>query len=907
MEKKWHALELSEIEKQLNTSLEGGISVKEARVRLEEEKRRSDGERFSLFVPKKANLFVFLLSFLKTPSVLILIVLSFLSYILGASLGGLMIFLTAAAGALICGAISSSSVKRQADMLEYASPMVKVKRGGSIFFTDGRNAVEGDIILLSRGDILPCDARIISSGDLTVKELIHTKSGIRNRTVKKQGGITVSNDSDAPNACNMLYAGSAVTEGEAVAVVVSTGENVYLAKYCGDSLLRIASFSESEKTEFEYLFRKIFFASAVSLAVLSLLSIITMHGENFLSTFLMMLASISMISPEVVKTVKSNIFSSYLDGASRSERKTADTSAYIRDIRAFETLSDVTELVLLGRAAFSYGIYRVRNLCISGGEITDGVVDNEAKSRLVSYIYTYIKALDECGLKTELVLDGIRDSLFEYLKNSRFDKKGVDLILNSLFFAPNGSATSGYACAETPEGAYRLILTSDREVLSFCSSFRKADSGLADLGRAGMEQIAEFNRQNEEAGGKCIYVVSEFDGEAIFEGAISLVEERADDIENIIDGIQKMGIRIIPMLSDEAYCEHISSNEFFSKNIAYASDFKENNFDITHNFGEYTAYVGFSDDEHIKLIDLMRENGAVVAAYGVGNEYHGAMSHADMAISCDVLNYSSQKYRESVYERLPEEGRDSNIRCSQQTRFLAKMLVHRANKSGGGLRSIEKAVKRARGAQSVLSQSLLYYTAIMSVILPIAAMSPIVGIGLLNGVQTVCLSVAAVILSANVFVDCLPDERSLQMRGRRLFDYLYGMKNIVMLIVRASVACVFAVLVKILDVFGVFGEKASYSMPIFISLIIIAAAELFVFSRSFTRKPEGRRRMWIWFSAVYAALLAVCGIITQDIFAFELFPNGFGTFEFVLVPIHLILHISAVAIAYFVMEKRNHG
>ncbi len=891
MDKKWHALELGEIEKQLNTSLEGGISVKEARARLDAEKRRADGERYSLFVPRSKSSIRTILHFFRIPCMTALILMSLMAFILGAYFGALLILLTAVLGAASCGIILLNAEKKQEDMYEFASPMVKVKRSGSIMYTDGRNAVEGDIIVLKVGDILPCDARIISSKDLIVRELIHTKDGIRNRDIEKHAcNIEGGEGVNAPNAINMLYAGSAVIEGEAVAVVVSTADNVYLYEYCNDSLLRTSVFSDGEMTRLDIFFRKVQLISFISLTVLTVLSMLTMKGEGFLSVFLMLLASLSMVSLEVVRAVKVCIFSSLLDRMSKGSKRKRDAVAYIRDIKTLESLSEVTDIVLLGKAAFTHGTYHIGEVWLSG-EATAVSTKGEAENRLMSYIYTYIKALDVCGMKTEIVLDGVADSLNDHLKNIKFDKKGADLVLNTLYFAPNEDGTGGYACAETPEAAYRIILTYDREYLTYCSYLRMSDRKLCKLDGASADSLDKFEKSSVKACGKSLYVISETNGIAVLEGAISIIETAAEDIDAISDGVKEMGIRIIPMMSDEVSGALLYSSRAFSEKIAYAEEFKSNGYDITHGFGQYTAYVGFSDDEFAVLIEFMRKAGSVVAAYGVGNEYYGTMSHSDIAISCDIIKYSSQKYRESVYERLPCEGRDANIRCSQKTRFLSKILVHRANRAGGGLESIRRAVRKARGANVSLSGSLLYYASIMSIVLPFSVMSSVLGIELLNGVQTTCLALSSVILAANVFAGAEPHgELMRNCSNKGLGEILGNKKNTFMLILRASLASLVAISVKILDSFGIFGENASYSMPIFISIVLIAAAELFLSSLDFSKRNEGRKRTWICFLAVYSSLLIICGVMTQTVFARELFPNGIGTLEYILVLIYPLLH-----------------
>ena len=54
-------------------------------------------------------------------------------------------------------------------MAGYSQPKIRVIRNGELYLADSRCVVPGDVIIVSDGDILPCDARIISSNGLSVK------------------------------------------------------------------------------------------------------------------------------------------------------------------------------------------------------------------------------------------------------------------------------------------------------------------------------------------------------------------------------------------------------------------------------------------------------------------------------------------------------------------------------------------------------------------------------------------------------------------------------------------------------------------------------------------------------------------------------------------------------------------
>ncbi len=917
MENKWQTLDILALEAALKTDLADGLSMREARGRLEKEKKRDGGERSSLFVPKKSSQVRAMLSFFATPAIIALIVMSVLAAVFGELLMGMTVLAITLVGAILGGIVSARAQKRLDSMRDFASPMVKLRRGGNRYYTDGRNAVEGDILILSKGDLLTCDARIIHADSLEVKELIYTKSGIRNRIVRKdhEAVYSESDGACAPDAENMLYAGSAVMGGEALALVVATGSRTYLSQYaqCGELAGREDEY-EGVKA-FKPTLHRICFICFSALIILALLSLVTLRETSFVDNFLMILASIAMISLELIGVSSKNTFSASIERMSRINRgstsKKGDRSASVRSVKALDTLTGVTDLVLLGKAALSDGVYHVAEIYTANGILKELTPDTKIGNRLLTCIHTYVKALRESGVQNEFVLDGVSDALWEHLKTVDFDISGASLIIKSLYYANDPAGENGYACAETTMSEYRVALTFDEDIVSFCRLARSKNGVDVEPLAEDDRRLEPFRRNACESGGRCLYVVSESDGRAVLEGVIKLIENPPAELPYAKPLFDSMGIATTVMLvgEDEESLKLISSPSLaylFDGKVAYASQFKREGLDITSSIGEYCAYVGFSAKEYAALITAMRKNGSSVAAYGLDSDLNEAMVRADIAISCDILRYSSSKYKESVYEKLSPEGRDTNIRCSQQTRLLSSVIIRRTHTGGGGLAAIANALVRARSAYVSLSQSILFFAMLMSSFLPIVAMSVITGSYLLGSVQTVSLAVVGALLSILVFADSEPKSEIINSRmSFTSFPADILRYKIPGMIARSVVSALLAIAVKILDATGVFGENASFEMAIFTSLLLTLFAELFIINADYSKRGEGRRHCWFKVVFAYAILLGISAVITQDVFVDEIFVNGIGSFEFLIVPAYCLLYLIAVLIARSVEKKRK--
>lgn len=112
------------------------------------------------------------------------------------------------------------------ELSKYTKMQVKVIRESIIENISADNLVIGDIILLSAGDIIPADCRIILSNDIGVSEAPLTGESI---TIDKKDAV-LSKDTEIFNRINMLYMGTYVMRGTGKAVVVATGKDTEFGK-----------------------------------------------------------------------------------------------------------------------------------------------------------------------------------------------------------------------------------------------------------------------------------------------------------------------------------------------------------------------------------------------------------------------------------------------------------------------------------------------------------------------------------------------------------------------------------------------------------------------------------------------------------------------------------------------------
>ncbi len=912
MNNKWHRENIKTIEKLLKTDLSDGLSISEARLRLEREAKADKGKRKSLFVREKRSSLQCLLVYFTSPSVILLTVMSLLTALFGRVELGVSLLVAITLGAIVGGAINLNATRRIEAMGEYSSPMLKVKRGGHIFRTDGRNAVVGDIIILAAGDLLPCDARLISSVELVVEEIYHNGHEISIRRIEKHCDVDYSDsDINSPDAVNMLYAGSVIYSGQAIAVVTNVSGNVYLADYLTAGAL---SGKEAEAEGITYIkptIYKVTFISVSALLLLSLLGLLTLQGVDFICVFAMLLSSIVLISADLLKIGSNEILSSFIKKISNAKYKNKDFSASIRGIKTFDALNSVTDLILVGKAGLTDGTQHIDSAYTLAGQIKELTPETSQGRRLLSFMHTYIKALRESGTENYFTQNGYIDSLGDFVKNSGFDMSGASLAIKSLYFANDSENKHGFACAETSKEAYRTSLLFDKRIINKCN-YVYDNNELRHIEKKDIIVLEAISRQIEDNGGECLYIISGNDEIIAFEGVLSLKEMAPANLSDTLNALSSMNVKVTVFLPDDSddtkkFLQNSHYSSLFKDNIAYAKDFKRQNKNVIDNIGAYSAYVGFTIEEYCAIIAKMRKTNHRVATYGISNDYNEIYARADVSVSADVLKYSSEKYKISVFEKLPAEGRDTNIRCSQQTRLLSKVLVKRDTLNDCGLFSIAYAIKKARSAYISVSQSMLLFAYLMCALLSISAMSVVTGVMLLDSLKALALAIVFAFLSIVAFTKAehKPKFFTQKLDYSRLPAIIFK-NNLEKIIARASLGVISAIAIKVLDACGVFGADPTFTMPIFICLLLTIFAEVFVINHKFTIRGEGRRYSWLKVIVAYAILMTVGALSTVQPLVNEFYPDGkIGSLEFLIVPAYALLYIIMLLTLYIIERTRK--
>jgi len=217
----WHTLSAADVVKRLATSPERGLSSASANGRLD----RIGGNR--LPVPQPKTPLDIVTGHVSSLPVVLLGGAAALSLLSGAVLEAAAILAVIIANGAI-GYLTERRVERILTSLQDGRELrALVRRDGAELALPAHAVVPGDVLLLRAGLDVPADARVIEADGLAVDESALTGESVP--VVKRAAAVFPSNGALAERA-NMVYAGTVVTEGSALAVVTATGRATELGK-----------------------------------------------------------------------------------------------------------------------------------------------------------------------------------------------------------------------------------------------------------------------------------------------------------------------------------------------------------------------------------------------------------------------------------------------------------------------------------------------------------------------------------------------------------------------------------------------------------------------------------------------------------------------------------------------------
>lgn len=261
-------------------------------------------ERLAQFGPnepspeRRSSRVLQLLTLFLNPLVVILLIASIVSAFVGQYIDAAIIVTIVLLGIAI-DFVQTYRSQRAADRLrEQVAPTATVLRDGHWREIRRREIVPGDLIRLSAGDLIPADAQLSQATHLYIQQAALTGESI---PAEKDPKRDQSPTTGGPERCDLVFLGTSVVSGTAIARVLATGSKTQF----GDIARRLTV--RPEETEFErgirqfgaLIMRTVFFL-VLFIVVVS----IALHREPFESLLFAVALAVGL-TPEFLPMITS--------------------------------------------------------------------------------------------------------------------------------------------------------------------------------------------------------------------------------------------------------------------------------------------------------------------------------------------------------------------------------------------------------------------------------------------------------------------------------------------------------------------------------------------------------------------------------------------------------------------------
>lgn len=703
----WYRMTVDAAVQKLKSNASCGLSRKEARSRC-----RAFGAN-TLFDGRECGFFCLCKPILTDPAILLMLFVCVLSFCFSETASAL-----ATAVCLFCGVGFALRLlwleKKTAERIaKYRIPNVYAIRDGKVLLLSARAVTVGDVLLLRRGDIVPCDCRLLTSSGLRVLTLLPDENGKpKYEHQTKNADAVYSHDAPIPQAPeNMLFGGAEILDGEARAIAVAIGKDAFLGGFSDFEIPAERNFrADADKRSRLFSYLRIYgFLMFVLMIPFTVVGILTApEGYGVWNVFQTFCALSAVASPAFLTT----LFRASDTGLQRRylSRKNSSDRAVIKNVSSMESLSDVTDVIALGHAGFSDEILHLHRVATGAGE--SDLQSDEPNAELTSICEAFLL------LNMAKKMQSFSTLRRELVSVSTFDCDAMDVRLLSPPVLVASTDTETVLDVRMRDGDFQLRFSERGNSVEDCTTCR-INGKLRPLGENMRRALIRFAEEERHSGNQIQILSRREESTAVWTllGIVVLREEVQKVLPSVLEELRQCGVAVtffVPT-ETESECAFLSSAGF-SDTVLTVSECREKNAHPATFYGKYRVFAGFSQKEILEIIAILKKNGRRVAVLGEVTEDIRLLQNASVALAFDDM----------IYETAPK---------SNAVRRRADVLIPKAAEMRGGLFLLLRLITdcRARELRDRAVLHFLYRSALFRLVA--VCFAALLGLGGMSGAQ----------------------------------------------------------------------------------------------------------------------------------------------------------------------------
>ena len=648
MEKSWFNKTCQEVEQELKTDCQKGLSSNQVQENMKKYGLNELQEK------KKDSLLKKFLEQFKDFSIIVLIIAAIVSGVVGVAQGEgftdtIIILIVVILNAVIGVAQESKAEKSLEALKKLSSHASKVIRNGKEQVIPARELVPGDLVIIETGDYIAADLRIIEAVNLKSQEASLTGESV---PVEKITEKIDGNEIGIGDRKNMLFSSSLITYGRGKAIVVNTGMNTEVGKIAG-----MLDNAEKQETPLQQKLNDL--GKTLGIACLAICAVIfvigLLQGKEIIDMFMTAVSLAVAVIPEGLVAVSTIVLAI---GVQKMVKK----HAIVKKLPAVETLGSSTVICSDKTGTLTQNKMTVEKV-FCDDELQDVKKVNTTED-FKKLVYNYMlcndsRLLEDGQLAGDPTETALVDMAFKldyeqsiYRENPRVEE------------VPFDSERKLMTTVNKKNGKY-IVYTKGGvdELLKCCNSFLYKGEV-----RTSINNYAKWIRENNEKMAKDALRVLAFaykeldhmpsktemktiESDLTFIGMVGMIDPPRIEAKKAVEKCKKAGIKTVMITGD-----HKVTAVAIAKKLGILKDENEaltgtelekmTDEELTKNVRKYSVYARVSPEHKVRIVKAWQANGEVVAMTGDGVNDSPALKTAD--IGCAMGKVGTEVAKEAA-------------------------------------------------------------------------------------------------------------------------------------------------------------------------------------------------------------------------------------------------------------------
>lgn len=526
----------------------------------------------------------------------------------------------------------------------------KVIRNGLKQEILSKDIVPGDILFLEAGDLIAADGRIIENHSLQVNESSLTGESL---AVEKNAEVLSDDEIPLSDRKNMVFGGTLVTYGRAIAVVTSTGMNSELGK-----IANLMENTQAKETPLQKTLDK--FSGKLAIIIITICIIVFVleiyRDESILNALMFAVALAVAAIPEALSSIVTIVLA-------LGTEKMAKENAIIKDLKAVEGLGAVSVICsdktgTLTQNKMTVQKVYVDNKLIEGRELKK---DNLAHRFLINNALLCNDSVTvegkEIGDPTEVALVNLGEEL-------HLDELVIREKYQRISEIPFDSDRKLMSTVNIVNNKQVLFTKGALDVLINKVNYVADSHGIRKLNDEERKEIISVNKQLSEQGLRILAfaykelqdkeeITKEDENDYVFTGLISMIDPPRVESKDAVHKCVMAGIKPVMITGDHKVTAAAIAREIgiMGKDDIAVEGLeidKLNDEQLKEKVKNISVYARVSPEHKIRIVRAWQSSGEIVAMTGDGVNDAPALKQADIGVAMGITGTEVSKDAASV-------------------------------------------------------------------------------------------------------------------------------------------------------------------------------------------------------------------------------------------------------------------